>query len=207
MITEELKHTLDSLSSEIHEQARELVKTWKIANDRIINEIFELSEEEDDELQQIADEAKGKLFTLLFGPLYHHYVSQYVLDQDYFEEEEQFIEDLLKYYNLSEYIKNQLIKLCNHPEWFIDMMLTIWDNNPEEPHTAIRNYLSHVQLDGLLENTKIVHVSFNGDEPKPGFYFEIPKDPNMYLILGILDEDERPHTVLLGKPKFNPQFN
>lgn len=98
MITEELKHTLDSLPSEIHEQARELVKTWKTAND--INEIFELSEEEDDELQQIADEAKGKLFTLLFGPLYHHYVSQYVLDQDYFEEEEQFIEDLSKYYNL-----------------------------------------------------------------------------------------------------------
>lgn len=56
-------------------------------------------------------------------------------------------------------------------------MLTIWDNNPEKPHTAIRNYLSHVQLNGLLENTKIVHVSFNGDEPKPGFYFEIPKDP------------------------------
>lgn len=100
MITEELKHTLDSLPSEIHEQARELVKTWKTANDRIINEIFELSEEEDDELQQIADEAKGKLFTLLFGPLYYHYVSQYVLDQDYFEEEEQFIEDLSKYYNL-----------------------------------------------------------------------------------------------------------
>lgn len=100
MITEELKHTLDSLPSEIHEQARELVKTWKTANDRIINEIFELSEEANDELQQIADEAKGKLFTLLFGQLYHHYVSQYVLDQDYFEEEEQFIEDLLKYYNL-----------------------------------------------------------------------------------------------------------
>lgn len=98
MITEELKHALDSLPSEIHEQARELVKTW---NDQIIiNEIFELSEEANDELQQIVDEAKGKLFTLLFGPLYHHYVSQYVLDQDYFEEEEQFIEDLSKYYNL-----------------------------------------------------------------------------------------------------------
>lgn len=52
-----------------------------------------------------------------------------------------------------------------------------------------------------------MYHSFNGDEPKPGFYFEIPKDPNMYLILGILDEDELPHTVLLGKPKFNPQLN
>ena len=100
MITEELKHTLDSLPSEIHEQARELVKTWKDGRIQIVKEIFELSEEEADELQQIADEAKGKLFTLLFGPLYHHYVSQYVLDPDYFEEEEQFIEDLSKYYNL-----------------------------------------------------------------------------------------------------------
>lgn len=62
---------------------------------------------------------------------------------------------------MTEYIKNQLIKLCDHPEWF-DNMLEIWDNNPEEPHTAIRNYLSHVQLNGLLENTKIVHISING---------------------------------------------
>lgn len=100
MITEELKHTLDSLSSGVHEQARELIKTWKTSNDRIINEVFELSEEENDELQQTADEARGKLFTLLFGPLYHPYVSQYVLDQDYFEEEELFIENLSKYYNL-----------------------------------------------------------------------------------------------------------
>lgn len=107
---------------------------------------------------------------------------------------------------MTEYIKNQLIKLCNHPEWFNDMLIS-WDNNPEEPHTAIRNYLSHVQLNGLLENTEIVQVSFNENESKPGFYFEIPKDPNMYLIIGILDEDECPCIVLLGKPKFNPQLN
>lgn len=100
MITEELKQNLNSLPSEVHEQARELVKTWKTSNDRIIDEVFELSEEENDELQQTADEARGKLFTLLFGPLYHPYVSQYVLDQDYFEEEERFIENLSKYYNL-----------------------------------------------------------------------------------------------------------
>lgn len=107
---------------------------------------------------------------------------------------------------MTPYIKQQLIKLCDNPPWFDDM-LNILDNNPEEPNRAIRNYLSHVQLNGLLENTKIVQISINGDEPKLGFYFEIPKDPNMYLILGILDEDEFPHTVLLGKPKFNPQLN
>ena len=109
---------------------------------------------------------------------------------------------------MTEYIKNQLIKLCNHPEWFNDMLISL-DNNPEEPHTAIRNYLSHVQLNGLLENTKIVHVSFNGDEPKPGFYFEIPGDTNRYFILGILDEAGYHHCCLLGQPKpmFNPQLN
>lgn len=69
--------------------------------------------------------------------------------------------------------------------------------------------LSHVQLNGLLENTKIVHVSFHGGEPKPGFYFEIPRDTNRYLILGILDEAGYPHCCLLCQPKqmFNPQLN
>ena len=32
---------------------------------------------------------------------------------------------------MTEYIKNQLIKLCNHPEWFNDMLI-ILDNNPEK---------------------------------------------------------------------------
>lgn len=89
---------------------------------------------------------------------------------------------------MTPYIQQQLKKLCDNPNWYDDMLISL-DNNPEEPHTAIRNYLSHVQLNGLLENTEIVQVSFNGDEPKPGFYFEIPKDPNMYLILGILNEE------------------
>lgn len=107
---------------------------------------------------------------------------------------------------MTPYIQQQLKKLCDNPNWYDDMLIS-WDKNPRNQREAIYNYLSHVQLNGLLENTKIVHVSFNGDEPKPGFYFEIPKDPNVYLILGILDEDERPRTVLLGKPKFNPQLN
>ncbi len=108
---------------------------------------------------------------------------------------------------MTPYIKNQLIKLCDHPEWFNDM-LTIWDNNPEEPHTAIRNYLSHVQLNGLLENTQIIFTFIDGDM-KPAFYFEIPRDTNQYLILGILDEAGYPHCCLLCQPKqmFNPQLN
>ena len=39
--------------------------------------------------------------------------------------------------------------------------------------------------------------------------FEIPRDTNRYLILGILDEAGYPHCCLLGQPKqmFNPQLN
>ena len=108
---------------------------------------------------------------------------------------------------MTPYIKQQLIKLCDHPEWFDDM-LTIWDNNPEKPHTAIRNYLSHVQLNGLLENTQIVFTFIDGDM-KPAFYFEIPRDTNRYFILGILDESGYSHCCLLVQPKqmFNPQLN
>lgn len=36
---------------------------------------------------------------------------------------------------MTPYIKNQLIKLCDNPEWFDDM-LNIWDNNPEDPNRA-----------------------------------------------------------------------
>lgn len=68
--------------------------------------------------------------------------------------------------------------------------------------------LSHVQLNGLLENTRIVFAFIDGDM-KPAFYFEIPRDTNRYLILGILDEAGYPHCCLLGQPKqmFNPQLN
>lgn len=59
-----------------------------------------------------------------------------------------------------------------------------------------------------LENTQIVFTFIDGDM-KPAFYFEIPRDTNRYLILGILDEAGYPHCCLLGQPKqmFNPQLN
>lgn len=97
MITEELKHTLDSLPSEIHEQARELVKTWTENMNRISEEP-ELDTDESDDLEQIADEAKSKLLTLLFGPLYIYFVLEYYGDATLDDEEESFIEDLYEYY-------------------------------------------------------------------------------------------------------------
>lgn len=41
--------------------------------------------------------------------------------------------------------------------------------------------LSHVQLNGLLENTQIVFTFIDG-YMKPAFYFEIPRDTNRYNI-------------------------
>lgn len=59
------------------------------------------------------------------------------------------------------------------------------------------------QLNGLLENTQIVFTFIDG-YMKPAFYFEIPRDTNRYLILGILDEAGYPHCCLLvGQPKTN----
>lgn len=46
---------------------------------------------------------------------------------------------------MTEYIKNQLIKLCDNPEWFNDMLNT-WDFKPERESQAIKEYLSHVLL-------------------------------------------------------------
>lgn len=53
---------------------------------------------------------------------------------------------------MTEYIKNQLIKLCDNPEWFNDMLNT-WDFKPERESQAIKEYLSHVLLNGKLNST------------------------------------------------------
>jgi hypothetical protein len=87
---------------------------------------------------------------------------------------------------MTPYIQQQLKKLCDNPNWYNDMLIS-WDKNPRNQREAIYNYLSHVQLNGLLENTQIVFTFIDGDM-KPAFYFEIPRDTNRYLILGILDE-------------------
>ena len=97
MITEELKHVLDSLPSEIHDPAKDLVNTWVTNIDRISEEP-KLSIDESDELQQIADEVKSKLLTLLFGPLYIYFVLEYYEDATLDEKEEKFIKDLYEYY-------------------------------------------------------------------------------------------------------------
>lgn len=58
---------------------------------------------------------------------------------------------------MTEYIKNQLIKLCDNPEWFNDMLNT-GDFKPERESQAIKEYLSHVLLNGKLENTHIERI-------------------------------------------------
>ena len=56
---------------------------------------------------------------------------------------------------MTPYIQQQLKKLCDNPNWYDDMLIS-WDKNPRNQREAINNYLSHVQLNGLLENTQIV---------------------------------------------------
>lgn len=64
------------------------------------------------------------------------------------------------------------------------------------------------EIKGKLFITTLVFTFIDG-YMKPAFYFEIPRDTNRYLILGILDEAGYPHCCLLSQPKqmFNPQLN
>ena len=51
---------------------------------------------------------------------------------------------------MTEYIKNQLIKLCDNPEWFNDMLNT-WDFKPE------RESQDKVPLEDYLANRNICY--------------------------------------------------
>ncbi len=88
---------------------------------------------------------------------------------------------------MTPYIQQQLKKLCDNPNWYDDMLI-LWDKNPRNQRKAIYNYLSHVQLNGLLENTQIVFTFIDGDM-KPAFYFEIPRDTNRYNITTMKKKD------------------
>lgn len=88
---------------------------------------------------------------------------------------------------MTPYIQQQLKKLCDNPNWYDDMLIS-WDKNPRNQREAIYNYLSHVQLNGLLENTQIVFTFIDGDM-KPAFYFEIPRDTNRYNITTMKKKD------------------
>lgn len=80
---------------------------------------------------------------------------------------------------MTEYIKNQLIKLCDNPEWFNDMLNT-WDFKPERESQAIKEYLSNVLLNGKLENTHIERIELQGRMVSV-FMFDIPGSPGIFL--------------------------
>lgn len=109
---------------------------------------------------------------------------------------------------MTEYIKNQLIKLCNNPEWFNDMLNT-WDFKPERESQAIKEYLSHVLLNGKLENTHIERIELQGRMVSV-FMFDIPGDPvYFYIISGVIDQNHNLTCILFRhhKPTFSPQLN
>lgn len=70
---------------------------------------------------------------------------------------------------MTPYIQQQLKKLCDNPNWYDDMLIS-WDKNPRNQREAIYNYLSHVQLNGLLENTQIVFTFIDGYESGISMY-------------------------------------
>jgi hypothetical protein len=71
---------------------------------------------------------------------------------------------------MTPYIQQQLKKLCDNPNWYDDMLIS-WDKNPRNQREAIYNYLSHVQLNGLLENTQIVFTFIHRWRHETSFLF------------------------------------
>lgn len=77
---------------------------------------------------------------------------------------------------------------------------------------SYQKYLSHVLLNGKLENTHIERIELQG-RMVSAFIFDIPKDPlYFYVIVGVLDQNHNLTCVLLRNIKptqsaFNPQLN
>lgn len=91
-------------------------------------------------------------------------------------------------------------------------MLNTWDFKPERESQAIKEYLSHVLLNGKLENTHIERIELQGRMVSV-FMFDIPGDPvYFYIIAGVIDQNRNLTCVLLRNIKptqsdFNPQLN
>lgn len=84
---------------------------------------------------------------------------------------------------MTEYIKNQLIKLCDNPEWFNDMLNT-WDFKPERESQAIKEYLSHVLLNGKLNSTILSNLTITVNDYPIGWEWldKVPLEDFTWLI-------------------------
>lgn len=88
-------------------------------------------------------------------------------------------------------------------------MLNTWDFKPERESQAIKEYLSHVLLNGKLENTHIERIELQGRMVSV-FMFDIPGDSvYFYIIAGVIDQNHNLICILFRhhKPNFNPQLN
>lgn len=98
---------------------------------------------------------------------------------------------------MTPYIQQQLKKLCDNPNWYDDMLIS-WDKNPRNQREAIYNYLSHVQLNGLLENTQIVFTFIDGYVPLEDFnwlieiFSTMTDNTDTYDFVGYTDSETLP---------------
>lgn len=97
MINEEIKFALSHLEEDKIQKIKDNTRIF-IENHNRIDEDPSLTTEEEDELFDKADDAKGEVLETLFGPVFYPFTSQYVDSDHYWDNEELFIEDLYEYY-------------------------------------------------------------------------------------------------------------
>lgn len=97
MINENLELALSKLDDEKVQKIKENVRIF-MENTNRIAEDPDLTSEEEDELDEIAYDAKDEVLEILFGPIFSYFTSQYIDSDHYWDNEELFIEDLYEYY-------------------------------------------------------------------------------------------------------------
>lgn len=97
MLNDEIKFALSHLEEDKIQKIKNNVRIF-IENTNRIAEDPDLTREQEDELDEIATDAKEEVLETLFGPIYMHFISQYVDSDNHWDNEELFIEDLYEYY-------------------------------------------------------------------------------------------------------------
>lgn len=97
MLNDEIKIALSKLDDEKVQKIKDNVRIF-IENTNRIAEDPELTTEQEDELDEIASDAKDEVLEILFGPIFSYFTSQYIDSDHYWDNEELFIEDLYEYY-------------------------------------------------------------------------------------------------------------
>lgn len=123
MISKELKSQINILRETNPEYIQTLKDSITESYKAKLQSIKPSSTEEE---EQLNIELKDIVLNMLFGPFYNYFVSDIIVSDTIWEEQDQLIEDLYYYFKSWHhiFIQQQLKKLCDNPNWYDDMLIS-----------------------------------------------------------------------------------